>query len=66
MSLQSLPWNWSFEPPVLIGLLLAAVLYVRGLQYGLRAGLTRSVSWLRVASFCGGLLAILLALESPV
>jgi cytochrome c oxidase assembly factor CtaG len=66
MSLQSLPWSWAFEPPVLIGLLLAAVLYVRGLQYGLRAGLTRSISWWRVASFFGGLVAILLALESPV
>lgn len=66
MSLQSLPWDWSFEPPVLIGVLVAAALYLRGLRYGLRAGLTRSVSWWRVASFAGGLAGIIIALESPI
>lgn len=66
MSIQTLPWDWSFEPMVMGGIVIAALLYWRGTVYGLKAGLARSVNWWRCAAFGGGLLMLVLALESPL
>lgn len=66
MGALALTWDWAFEPPVMIGLLLAVVLYWLGARYMLRAGLIRSPQYGRYACYAGGLLAIFIALESPV
>lgn len=66
MSIQTLPWDWSFEPTVMLGVAIAALLYWRGTVYALKAGLVRWVSWWRYAAFAGGLLMIVVALESPL
>lgn len=65
-SLQTLPWSWPFEPTVLLGLGLVAVLYGLGLRYSIAAGLERRFSWWRPACFGTGLVAIFIALESPL
>lgn len=64
--LHTLTWNWSFEPTVIGGLLVAGGLYALGVISILRAGLSRQVSWWRVTAFTGSLVAILIALESPL
>lgn len=61
-----LPWIWSWDPQILLGLALAVVLYTLGLRYSLRAGLVRHISPWRVLSYGLALVAIFLALESPV
>lgn len=58
--------SWPFEPVVLLGVELAAVLYVvggTGLQHRHRGG--TAGRW-RAAAFWLGLLSILLALQSPI
>lgn len=53
------PWSWPFEPAVIIGVELAAVLYVVG-GIGIRPDRGRAVAfWL-------GLLTVLVALQSPI
>ena len=64
--LHTLAWNWSFEPTVVVGLLVLAGLYVLGIVYTVRAGLSRRISAWRAAAFAAGLLSIFLALESPL
>jgi putative membrane protein len=55
------------EPSVLAGVLVAGWLYGRGLRAGwARAGRGRSGRAGRAACFAGGLLAVLVALESPL
>lgn len=66
MDIQTLPMSWLFEPTVMIGVAVAAFLYWAGTSYALSAGLTRRVDWWRCAAFGGGLLMIVLALESPL
>lgn len=58
-------WNW--DPAILIGLLLTAGLYGRGLNRVWRqAGPGRGVSKAQAAAFTGGILALFLALVSPL
>lgn len=65
----SLASHWSFEPSVVIGILLAALLYLRGIRVSVR--LVGDGEWtlkrrLQTASFLAGLAVVLIALESPV
>lgn len=66
MSLRLLPWSWSFDPPVLLGLVAAAFLYWWGVRYSLRAGMDRHLPSWRWVCYAAGLLAIFIALESPL
>jgi putative membrane protein len=59
LGLSPASWSWPFEPAVLIGVELAAVLYLVG---GIGC---RSERWRRIA-FWAGLLTILVALQSPL
>lgn len=61
-----LPWVWSWDPQVLIGLALAAGLYTIGLRYSQRMGLRRTTSGWHVAAFFLGLLGVYVAWESPL
>ena len=58
--------NWQFEPAVILALGVSAVLYTYGVLYSERRGLGRHLRWWRHVAFAGGLLAILIALESPL
>lgn len=58
--------GWSFEPLVVGGCLIAALLYILGLRYSLRRGMLRRRARWRDAAFFGGLLTIIIALESPI
>src|SRR5204863_3953089 len=59
--------RWSFDPLVLIGLALGAWLYLRGVgRLWRRAGPGRGVRGWQVACWLGGLLAVGIALLSPV
>src|SRR5215471_5237555 len=57
--------SWAFDWGTLVLLLVIAGLYLRG-WLRLRAELPHKYTNSRLASFSGGLLAIVLALESPV
>ncbi len=58
--------GWSFEPTVLLGLVIGAALYWLGLTYSVEAGLERRLTWRRPVCFAAGLVAIVIALESPI
>lgn len=58
--------DWSFEPAVMLGIALVALLYGRGIRYSVRHGIARHVTRVRVVSFAAGLLAVVVALESPI
>ncbi|MDQ2827720.1 MAG: cytochrome c oxidase assembly protein [Chloroflexota bacterium] len=58
--------GWSFEPTVLLGLIIAAALYWLGLKYSIDAGLERRFAWWRPVCFGAGLVTIIIALESPI
>ena len=58
--------GWQFEPSVILSLGISALLYIRGVVYSTRRGLGRHLRWYRHIAFAGGLLAILIALESPL
>lgn len=59
--------SWNRDPFLILGLLLAAVLYARSIRrLWQRAGTGRGVSLWRVAAFAGGLLALVVALVSPL
>ena len=66
MDVSSLLTQWSFEPLVTLGLIAAAVLYVRGLDYSLRHGIGQPVRLWQVLCFFAGLFVLLIALESVV
>ena len=58
---------WTFEPAVVVGLALACAVYARGVQVLWRgAGRGRGIAPWRVACFGAGLLALVLALVSPI
>ena len=57
---------WSLEPTVLVGVLALAVLYVRGWSFARSTGGQHRPGFGRLALFAGGLIAILVALVSPV
>ena len=67
MSLASFLLDWSFPPSVVLGLALVAALYARGVGDLVRRGrLGRVVKRRHVALFALGLLAVLVALTSPL
>jgi cytochrome c oxidase assembly factor CtaG len=58
---------WSFDPLVILGVTLLTWLYARGVtRLWRRAGRGRGISGWRVAAFAGGILALLIALVSPL
>jgi len=67
VSLTSFLSAWSFEPSVVLGLGLVAVIYALGVRDLVRRGrFGRAVKPRHVALFALGLLAVLLALTSPL
>jgi hypothetical protein len=58
MMLQSLLTSWSFEPLVLISLGAAALLYLRGVVYTSKLGLSPHLRWCQIAYFYLGLLVV--------
>jgi putative membrane protein len=58
--------SWSFEPAVLLGVLALAMLYVKGWRRARTPNEPHPPGAGRLALFAGGLLAILVALVSPV
>ena len=66
MTLQTLLLEWPFDPTVVVGVALCALLYWLGLRYSIRAGLSRHLHWWQVAAFVAGLLVLLSALDSPL
>ncbi len=66
MMMSILLRDWTFEPTVMLGIAMVALLYGRGVRYSRRYGMARGLSRGRVASFATGLLAVVIALESPV
>ncbi len=66
MDLSVLLSGWSFEPQIVIPLILGAALYAFGLRYSRQHGISRYLQWWNVAAFYGGLAAIFVALESPI
>jgi putative membrane protein len=61
--MQRFPGPWSFDPPIILGLLGAALLYTLGLHASPRP---RRGSTARSVAFAAGLALILVALESPL
>jgi len=58
--------DWTLEPTVIAGLVIAALLYGRGVIYSRRHGqATRLHAW-HILSFYGGLLVLFIALESAL
>jgi len=67
MSVASFLLDWSFPPNVVVGLVLVAALYTRGLRdLAWRGRFGRVVKRRHVAYFTLGLLAVLVALTSPL
>jgi putative membrane protein len=60
--------RWSFDPSVVIGVAIAAVVYWRGMRGNLRLveGRRPATRYWRALAFYGGLAAVVLALESPI
>lgn len=66
MNLSASLTGWQFEPSVVIALGVSALLYTCGVSYSTHRGLARHLRWWRHLAFAGGLLAIFIALESPL
>lgn len=65
--MNGIPWtSWSFDPVVLIGLAGAGFAYGRGVRMLWRHDRRRGVAPWHVASFAGGLVALCVALLSPL
>jgi cytochrome c oxidase assembly factor CtaG len=58
--------SWSFDPPVLVGVLVLVLLYVAGWRRARRRGERHPPSPWRALLFAGGILTILVALVSPL
>jgi putative membrane protein len=58
--------SWSFDPPVLVGVLVLVALYVAGWRRARRPGERHRPSVWRALLFAGGILTILVALVSPL
>jgi putative membrane protein len=63
---QDLWTAWSWDPLIVIALLLSAGLYVRGLLVMRREGALHSVTPWQIASFTSGCFALVVALLSPL
>ena len=57
---------WSWDPLIVIGLLLSAGFYVRGLLVMVHEGTLHSVTTWQIASFISGWIALVVALVSPL
>ena len=57
---------WSWDPVIVIALLLSAAFYVRGLLVMRRAGALHSITRWQIASFVTGCFALVIALLSPL
>jgi putative membrane protein len=66
MNIQTLLTGWSFEPTVTLGIAIAGLMYWRGVRYSAEHGLARRHRWWHSLAFTGGLLTVLIALESPI
>jgi cytochrome c oxidase assembly factor CtaG len=66
MTLPSQLTVWSFDPIVLVGLAIAALLYLRGVAYTSRRGIGPHLRWWQITCFYLGLLVIFIALESEI
>jgi putative membrane protein len=58
--------EWSFDPTIQIPLILAAVAYIAAVRHVNAAHRLNPVPWRRVAFFLAGIVAIELALQSPI
>lgn len=58
--------DWTLEPTVVAGLVIAALLYGRGVIYSRRHGQATRLHWWHILAFYGGLLVIFVALESAL
>jgi len=63
--LSSAIWDWTFEPWVTISMGVASILYLRGVL-NMRARSERLIRLRELAAFLAGLVALLIALESPI
>jgi putative membrane protein len=63
---RSIWTSWSLQPPVLVGLATAAWAYTRGVQRLWSGGRRRGIGPWQAASFIGGLVALAIALVSPI
>lgn len=64
---RSLWTSWSWEPSIILGLVVAGWLYARGLTaLWTQAGVGRGVRCWQAAAFAGGLAALVIALVSPL
>jgi cytochrome c oxidase assembly factor CtaG len=66
MHLQALLASWPFEPSILAGIAATGLLYWLGLRYARAHGMARYHRWWHSLAFAGGLLTLLIALESPL
>lgn len=66
MSIEQLLRAWPLDPLVLVGIGVCALLYWRGLRYSLNRGLSRHLRAWQPLAFAGGLLVLLVALDSPL
>jgi putative membrane protein len=64
--MQTLLTGWVFEPTVMLGVGIAAVLYVVGTRYSAQHGLARHHYWWQTVAFFSGLLVVVVALASPI
>ncbi len=58
--------SWSFDPSVLLGVVVLAAVYVTWWRRAREPGAPHPPGWGRLALYFGGLLAILVALVSPI
>ena len=66
MTLPSQLTTWSFDPLVLVGLIVTSLLYLRGVAYTSRLGLGPHLRWWQITCFYLGLLVVYIALDSEV
>ena len=66
MDIHSLLTPWSFDPTITGGVILAAVLYFRGMRYMRRAGLRLHVKRWQLVAFVAALVLTVVALQSPL
>lgn len=66
MIVANLLETWNVQPAIVVGLVLAGVLYWRGVGYSRRVGLARHLAWWRELAFAVGLLVVFVALDGPM
>jgi cytochrome c oxidase assembly factor CtaG len=66
MTLRTLLTTWTVEPPIMLGIAVTALLYLRGVAYSKKRGLAQHLRGWHIASFFAGLLVLVVALESGI